>query len=404
MQKPGPGLSEATDSTTPHNISTEEIREALAQVLSSPEFRASKRSQDFLKFVVEQTLAGRGQELKERTIGVEAFGRAVSYDTNEDGVVRIKASEVRRRLTAYHSGTAGKDAPIRIELPVGGYSPVFTLAHEPLTAHPPPPSRRQTTGLAKFMAASAIALLLAIGVFGVRSVLRRDVLDDFWRPVLRDAASPVLIATAYVPVYEREEPTTARPTIHSPRPQESASSAYVLLNDQYVGGGDLIAATRLAGMLSDLHRPYVVKVGAIAFDDLRNSPTILIGYSSNQWSAVSSQLRYYIDDNGGYITQDGKATNWYPRRLDRQFHTDEDYAIVSRVFDRQTHAMLVEVTGITQYGTEAAAEVVTTADLLTDALRTAPSDWQHKNLQLVLHMAVISNYPATPKVVASYFW
>jgi hypothetical protein len=55
--------------------------------LASPEFRASQRCQDFLRFVVEQSLAGHADSLKERTIGVEAFGRAADYETNLDGVV-----------------------------------------------------------------------------------------------------------------------------------------------------------------------------------------------------------------------------------------------------------------------------------------------------------------------------
>jgi hypothetical protein len=66
--------------------------------------------------------------------------------------------------------------------------------------------------------------------------------------------------------------------------------------------------------------------------------------------------------------------------------------------------MLVEVAGITQYGTDAAADLVTNADLIAEALRTAPSNWQSKNLQLVLHVKVISGTPSSPKVVATHFW
>ena len=77
---------------------------------------------------------------------------------------------------------------------------------------------------------------------------------------------------------------------------------------------------------------------------------------------------------------------------------------MTRVFHPDTHAMLVEVAGITQYGTNAAADFVTSADLLGDALRDAPRDWQHKNLQFVLHVKVISGTPSSPRVVASYIW
>jgi hypothetical protein len=64
----------------------------------------------------------------------------------------------------------------------------------------------------------------------------------------------------------------------------------------------------------------------------------------------------------------------------------------------------VEVAGITQYGTDAAADLVTNADLLGEGLRGAPNGWQSKNLQMVLHVKVISGTPSSPKVVATYFW
>ena len=66
--------------------------------------------------------------------------------------------------------------------------------------------------------------------------------------------------------------------------------------------------------------------------------------------------------------------------------------------------MLVEIAGITQYGTDAAGDLVTNPDLMAENLRDAPPDWQKKNLQLVLRVKVISSAPSTPKVVAKYFW
>jgi hypothetical protein len=66
--------------------------------------------------------------------------------------------------------------------------------------------------------------------------------------------------------------------------------------------------------------------------------------------------------------------------------------------------MIVLVSGCTQYGTEAAAELVTNPVLLAEALRGAPDGWQRKNLQLVLHVKVIANAPASPQVIASHYW
>src|ERR1019366_3499712 len=83
--------------------------------------------------------------------------------------------------------------------------------------------------------------------------------------------------------------------------------------------------------------------------------------SYTKWKQISNQMRFFVD---GYrrpagITDDGKATEWVLPALPRDRHTTEDYAIVSRVFHPDTHAMLVELAGITQYGTDAAADLVT---------------------------------------------
>jgi hypothetical protein len=182
---------------------------------------------------------------------------------------------------------------------------------------------------------------------------------------------------------------------------------FVSLTDQFVGGGDLIATSRLSAMLARTGHPYRLRVGNdVSFDDLRTSPAILIGYSYTRWKEISSQLRYFIDasHNPIMITDSGQPTQFALPNLPPDRRTNEDYAIVTRVFHPDTHAMLVELAGVTQYGTDAAADLVTNADLLAEALHGAPRDWQGKNLQLVLHVKVISGTPSSPKVVAANFW
>src|SRR5499427_4803627 len=100
------------------------IRDELQRVLASHEFRSSRRSQDFLRYVIEHTLSGQADTLKERTIGIDVFGRSASYDPSDDATVRVKAGEVRKRLGLYYS-SEGAQNPIRIELPSGTYVPEF---------------------------------------------------------------------------------------------------------------------------------------------------------------------------------------------------------------------------------------------------------------------------------------
>jgi len=100
------------------------IREELRRVLVSNAFRASRRAAEFLELIVEHALAGRFDSLRERMLGAEMFGRPVDYDAANDAVVRVKATEVRRRLTMYYDGLP-TPSPLRIALPPGSYVPQF---------------------------------------------------------------------------------------------------------------------------------------------------------------------------------------------------------------------------------------------------------------------------------------
>ena len=88
--------------------------------------RRSDRLKSFLRFVVEETLAGRADRLKAYTIALEVLGRDESFDPQNDPVVRMEAGKLRRRLERYYLG-AGRDDPVRIEIPKGGYAPTFSL-------------------------------------------------------------------------------------------------------------------------------------------------------------------------------------------------------------------------------------------------------------------------------------
>jgi hypothetical protein len=396
-----PGVPE-TNGNRPERVPEDAIREELARVLSGHEFRTSKRSQDFLRYAVENTLNGHTDLLKERTIGIEVFGRATSYEPSDDATVRVKAGDVRKRLGLYYA-EQGSHNPVRIDLPAGTYVPEFRweaaapiVESLPVLAKPAEPAPARKTPL--WPAITILVILIAAGSVWMRMRPASTVIDQFWSPVL-SSTSPVSLCVAYVPVFGLDrEPNSSKPV----RVED-----FVSLTDQFVGGGDLIATSRLSAMLTRMDRPYRLRIGsAVSFNDLRTAPAILVGYSYTRWKEISNQMRFFIDGSRTPvgITDFGHPTQFSLPNLPADRRTNEDYAIVSRVFHPDTHAMLVEVAGITQYGTDAAADLVTNADLIAEALRTAPSNWQSKNLQLVLHVKVISGTPSSPKVVATHFW
>src|SRR5271154_637748 len=116
-------------------LTAEMIRAQLDLMVRDEVFRSSKRSIAFLRYVVEQTLSGSADQIKERTIGVEVFSRHPSYDTNLDHIVRTAATELRKRLATYYVDEKHR-SELRVGLTPGSYIPKFTLPgqarHAPL--------------------------------------------------------------------------------------------------------------------------------------------------------------------------------------------------------------------------------------------------------------------------------
>ncbi len=96
----------------------------LERVLASRKFRNATGQSRFLKYTVEQTIAGQGHLIREHRIGREGFGRGESFDPRVDPIVRTQARKLRAKLTLYYE-TRGSDDPIRIELIKGSYIPRF---------------------------------------------------------------------------------------------------------------------------------------------------------------------------------------------------------------------------------------------------------------------------------------
>lgn len=115
-----------------------ELRGHVDEIVQGSAFKGSHRSQLFLKHIVEQALHGDPADLRERSIGIALFNRPATYDTADDAIVRVTASDVRKRLLQ-HYGNAG-DSRFRINLPAGSYVPEFCIVAEaprPVTPAPP---------------------------------------------------------------------------------------------------------------------------------------------------------------------------------------------------------------------------------------------------------------------------
>jgi hypothetical protein len=156
----------------------------LISILAGPSFRASSRSAAFLRFVVEERLAGRQDLLKERTIGAAVLGKSPNYDTGADSGVRVRANEVRKRLAAHYSGATAR-AGIRIELPAGAYVPSFIpdAVWKPRDLAAPARTGPAPMKLWQLAAPSLVAVFLAL--IAIRGdVESSDSFSRFWNRAL----------------------------------------------------------------------------------------------------------------------------------------------------------------------------------------------------------------------------
>ena len=133
-------------------------------MLAAAEFVRNERLSRFLRFVVEQQLLGKAAELKESLVGIEVFGRTPGFDPRQDSVVRTEAASLRVRLSQYYAGEGAGD-PVVIELPKGGYTPVFRQPEA--AAEETPPGRNSAPIAARnaawlTIALAGLALVLAV--------------------------------------------------------------------------------------------------------------------------------------------------------------------------------------------------------------------------------------------------
>jgi hypothetical protein len=391
---PPAGNSEAIRFET--GVSEALVREELDRVLASREFHSSKLCQNFLRYVVESALQGHPDNLKERTIGIEVFGKPVSYDPSEDAGVRVKAGEVRKRLRSYYLGNSSNTRVV-IDLPSGTYVPEF---------HAAPPTRipaalaAHSSRLPRYAIATVLTLL-AVTIFTayrIRQHRTADPLEQFWSPLFQEHKE-VVVCTAPVPVYS----DVRNPGTNAPAKIED----FVLIPNRFVAVSDVSAAIQIADMFARSGKPYKLRIGNdTSFRDLLDAPAVLVGFSYTNWHEIGEHFRYAIDlsQRPFGVWDKGARTKWTINTHPDDPQLADDYAIVSRVLYPGTNNFIVEITGISHYGTEAGTNLVTNPTILAEALRKMPAGWQQKNLQLVLHTEVVSGYPSVPTIVASHVW
>jgi hypothetical protein len=394
------------------------IRQQLERMLAGPPFKNSKRYPILLRYVVEHTLEGHTADLKERTLGVEVFGRDADYDTNADPVVRATAGEIRKRIAMYYH-EHGRESEVRIELNPGSYIPEFGIPVQALPVAPQAvPVPVPTTAPARFraprwqwMAGMAVFGALLIVAAWYRPWALPNSIDRFWRPVL-DSSNTVLLCVGQREFLGSAPEAGQSASADIPMGSNGPITLFQLyyLGSQNVELSDVRTIGRMAGLLQAKGKSFHIRgQSSTNFGDLRDGSVVLVGAFNNDWTMrLMGPMRFSFERDGDTFwirdrqkpSQKEHAINYRTPYLD----VTEDYALISRVLDPTTERMVVVAGGLTGYGTLAAGEFLTDPRYLDAIAKTLPPHWERKNIQLLLTTKVIHGNSGPPRVLDRYFW
>jgi len=404
-------LDQAKTWTPSTKAEKEAVLQQLERLLENPYFHKSKRFPVFLRFVVKEALAGRAEGLKERTLGIEVFGKDPNYDTTEDPIVRVTAGEIRKRIAQYYQ-EPGHEQEIKLLMPSGSYVPQFYPPEIAVTAIPeeaelselnqiPIAELSRPRSLRKLYAASLL-VVLAVGAVLVWRVSRPSPIDEFWAPFFR-SPDPIVFCVADQNQYS----TIVLRDAADPKHQTT-------LNDRMVAViiDDVGPLVNIAGMLNAHGRTFRVQGASITtFTDLRQAPSIFIGAFDNDWTLrFTGPLRFHFANNPGmtqfWVEDRQRPANreWLLDRSHQETGTYKDYAIVTRGLDPNTGRFVVVVAGIARGGTIASGEFLVDPRHMDELVRVAPKDWESKNMEIVLETQVIDGRSGPPRINAVYTW
>jgi hypothetical protein len=431
------------------------FQQHLEEVLSGEAFRGSHRSGQFLRYVVNQSVNGRCDELKERLIGVELFGRSPSYDTGEDAIVRVTASDVRRRLLQ-HYGRYGTASEFRISLPLGSYIPEiardvpvkmdvleeseielpreasidFLASSTPLmdeasvlVDHEKVPRLLEARRFWKQW--KVLLCVVSIAVCGVFAVWLTWRTDSLWGPLFGFQLSTKLI-TSDPNIAEAQSLTGQTvslsdyanqryvPDAEKVPPQVLNLSTEILRRDQ-AAAVDTGIAVNIAEWRDQAQagRLTIQSARTLRFSDLlKDGNFILLGSPrSNPWALFYSDhldFRFVFDQESGQEIvenlhpRNGESSKYVPTAMG--FATGQSFAVASylRNPDHLGHVLLIA--GANAEGTEAVSDLITDSGALAAVMgrcglpRTAPIP----NFQLLLRLSTMAGSPGHSEVIACH--
>jgi len=407
-----------------------DVRDQLERVLDDPHFKGSKRYTRFLRFVVEETLNGNSDGIKERSLGIAVFDRPADYDTNSDSIVRVAASEVRKRLAQYYD-SPGRDHELRIELPPGSYSVEFRLGRhhngeaanvvenygssslesESVVRAEVTSDRSDTRIRGRSNQLTLIYTLVLAAAFFGGALLERlvhrpptgpEALTVLWGPVVEKTDS-VLISVGQVTA---QFPRAISESAQTTAPAETVLSPDILLVR------DATSASRVSAIIGRMGgNPRMLGTASTNFTDLQSTSVVLLGAFNNPWTLrLQAPLRYQFVSNATdqtYSIVDTKHPDPRIYQVDRSkpySQTTQDYGIVARFLSPTTERETIIIAGIGANGTLAATSMATDERFFRELVRSAGKNAVKRNIEILVTTQIIDNRTGPPKVLDVQYW
>jgi hypothetical protein len=416
------------------------------RVVAGRHFAKSPLLSKFFLYVVTETLAGRQAEITEHQIGVQVFGRSPGYLTVEDNIVRNYARQLRRRLAEHFAGE-GSSESLRVEIPHGGYIPVFTRASDVrpageqrsdampdnvgthLASGSPPSSvvpiapRRNWQRLllrAAVLAASAAVLISLTWFAAVRTHAPNQAPEPaqpLWAALFDGPANSYIVPADAG--FNLLEDLSRRPLpladyikggyLELPLAEVDAHSAQDLRSQQFTSFVDLQIVAALARLPEFNPQRVILRFPRdLRLDDLKNANAVIIGsVGSNPWAAIAGDstnfgIVYREDMQGATLVnrkpQSGEAPS-YVSHWNEPAH--ETFAVISFLPNLGGNGHLLLLQGLDVAGTQAAAEVLFRQDALAPVLRRATRpDGSLRFFEVLLRATSIQSSAAGTQVMA----
>lgn len=392
----------------------------LQQILTSRTFRNTEVLKRLLEYLGQEALADEARELKEYTVGVEAFGKPPEYDPKLDSSVRVQAGKLRQKLEEYYRSEGVRD-PFIIELPKGHFRLEFRERSR-AAAPPAAASHRWRGSVPWAIAALAISWALVSTVFAVRNRAQEADSDRYSSPAIAAIWDPLLarrpaIVCLGTPLFAKVSGDFFRtPGLNNWTGAAQSEVLKIIEKDlhgraipayPYTGVGEAWAAFEVARLFLSKHKDiHLLLSSALTWEDIGRNDVIFVG--PPKYNLQESDLPVQQD----FLIQHGRLENVHPKPGEPNAFTEtwspdqssvvQGYALIARLpgLHGAGHIMLLAATSTE--GTRAAVEYVTRAGYaaqLVYALRQEGGNMP-KYFEAVVRARFRSQTPIQIEVVA----